>query len=229
MATSASPDQNHPNNVDVAPPFKISTITPSDDYPAHIKFRPPPVILTPRLLLREATLDDIPAIHAFLSLPETMKYMRSNVSETLEDTKRWYQARFDKTKGADPDALCYMIFLRDGDKEGMPIGTCGTRRPPQLGYQIGAGPDFWGKGYGGEAIKAFCDGIMQTIVEEKQADWEKAYIRIEVEARNVGSVKVAGKAGGVKYLERIEEQDNKLQGLLVHEYRVWAKDWTPPS
>ena len=192
------------------------------DYPSHIRFRPPPLILTPRLRLRYAIEDDIPVIHTFLAQEETMKFMYSKVSLSLADSERWYKSRFvkDPVTGTGGGDFIYLICLRDGDAEGKPIGTAGSRGAPQLGYQIGAGPQYWGKGYGSEAIGAIIQGICQTIRAEKQEGWEDAYVQVKIEDDNIGSLKVAEKVG----MKKFEDGCGIEYGKLIIEYRYYVRD-----
>ena len=195
------------------------------DYPSHIRFRPPSLILTPRLLLRYANEDDIPVIHTFLAQEETMKFMSSKVSLSLADSEQWYKSRFvkDPVTGAGGGDFIYLICLRDGDREGKAIGTAGSRGAPQLGYQLGAGPQYWGKGYGSEAVGAIIQGIFQTIRAEKQEGWEDAYVQIKIEHDNTGSIRVAEKVGTKRFEDGCEIEDGKL----VLEYRYYVKDSEP--
>ena len=187
----------HEMGVDAIHPMEPHPLSKADDYPSHIRFDPPNIILTPRLYLRRATEDDIPAIHNFLTEETTMKYMSSKPSTSLADSEHWYKSRFgvDPVTGRPGDGFTYLICLRDGDREGKAIGTCGSRQAPHVGYQIGAGPEYWNKGYGSEAVNAMIDGICRTIRDEKAKDWDRAYLRIEVVESNFGSIRVAEKVG----------------------------------
>ena len=107
-------------------------------------------IRTPRLLLREMTEDDYPALHAILSDPETMKYYPQPYDEA--GTRRWI-------------AWCRDSYAKHGfglwavTLDGEFIGDCGiSMQPingqwlPEIGYHIRK--DHWRKGYASEAAAA---------------------------------------------------------------------------
>ena len=107
-------------------------------------------IRTPRLLLREMTEDDFPALHAILSDPETMKYYPQPYDEA--GTRRWI-------------AWCRDSYEKHGfglwavTLDGEFIGDCGiSMQPiggewlPEIGYHIRK--DHWRKGYATEAAAA---------------------------------------------------------------------------
>ena len=107
-------------------------------------------IRTPRLLLREMTEDDYPALHAILSDPETMKYYPQPYDEA--GTRRWI-------------AWCRDSYEKHGfglwavTLNGEFIGDCGiSMQPiggqwlPEIGYHIRK--DHWRKGYASEAAAA---------------------------------------------------------------------------
>lgn len=207
----------HEVGADTMLPMAPHPLSTADDYPSNIKFNPTDIILTPRLYLRRATEDDIPAIHNFLTQEVTMKYMATNPSTSLADSEHWYKSRFGND--LDTGGFTYLICLRNGDCEGKAIGTSGSRQAPHIGYQIGS-PEHWGKGYGSEAVNAIIDGICRIIRVEKQKDWERVYLRIEVEDANIGSVRVAEKVGAKRDDTKTRYEDDKL----IYEYRVYAVD-----
>ena len=107
-------------------------------------------IRTPRLLLREMTEDDFPALHVILSDPETMRYYPQPYDEA--GTRRWI-------------AWCRDSYAKHGfglwavTLDGEFIGDCGiSMQPingqwlPEIGYHIRK--DHWRKGYASEAAAA---------------------------------------------------------------------------
>jgi RimJ/RimL family protein N-acetyltransferase len=216
-------------------------------------FQAPKRILTPRLFLRSATHDDIPHLHRFLSNSINIKYMRTPLSITLDDSRHWYEKRFvtecDVAGGKQEAAsgFIYLICLRKNpdvsglrhdiaygivpdevelDEEGEAIGSLGSLRLPHLGYQIGAGPDYWGKGYGTEVVRAFvqafCSVMKRAHVENGGIPGgEKAFLKAEVDEDNTGSWKILEKVGfkNVDDWEGIEKEEG------VREYRLYVKEW----
>ena len=107
-------------------------------------------IRTPRLLLREMTEDDFPALHAILSDPETMRFYPQPYDEA--GTRRWI-------------AWCRGSYEKNGfglwavTLNGEFIGDCGiSLQPingqwlPEIGYHIRK--DHWRRGYAAEAAAA---------------------------------------------------------------------------
>ena len=107
-------------------------------------------ITTPRLLLREMTEDDFPALHVILSDPETMRHYPQPYDEA--GTRRWI-------------AWCRNSYAKHGfglwavTLDGEFIGDCGiSMQPingqwlPEIGYHIRK--DHWRKGYASEAAAA---------------------------------------------------------------------------
>lgn len=107
-------------------------------------------ITTPRLLLREMTEEDFPALYAILSDPETMRYYPKPYDEA--GTQRWI-------------AWCRDSYEKHGfglwavTLDGEFIGDCGiSMQPiggqwlPEIGYHIRK--DHWRKGFAAEAAAA---------------------------------------------------------------------------
>lgn len=109
-------------------------------------------IETSRLVLREMTDDDFPALYAILSDPETMRFYPKPYDEA--GVRRWI-------------AWCRDSYEKHGfglwavtlKETGEFIGDCGiSLQPihgewlPEVGYHIRK--DHWRKGYGSEAAKA---------------------------------------------------------------------------
>ena len=107
-------------------------------------------ITTPRLLLREMTEDDFPALYAILSDPETMRFYPQPYDEA--GTRRWI-------------AWCRDSYQKHGfglwavTLNGEFIGDCGiSMQPiggewlPEIGYHIRK--DHWRKGFASEAAAA---------------------------------------------------------------------------
>ena len=81
------------------------------------------------------------------------------------------------------------------------IGSIGLFGDAELGYLIH--PEYWGRGYATEAIKAFLDGLWEGV-----RDVEK--VTGFVDSENVGSVRVLEKCG---FREgRREKYENKTLG-----------------
>lgn len=109
-------------------------------------------IITPRLLLREMTDDDFPALYTILSDPETMRYYPKPYDEA--GVRRWIS--WCKDSYAKHGFGLWAVTLRD---TGEFIGDCGiSLQPingqwlPEIGYHIRK--DHWRRGYAAEAAAA---------------------------------------------------------------------------
>jgi [ribosomal protein S5]-alanine N-acetyltransferase len=98
-------------------------------------------------VLRPAREDDLDAIHAILSNPQAMTYWSSPAHETIDQSRVWLQ----KMIGVRLPEGEELIIERDGEV----IGKAGLWRFPEIGFILH--PDFWGRGYAGEALRFVLD------------------------------------------------------------------------
>lgn len=94
------------------------------------------MLSTPRLTLRELTMDDLPALHAVLSDPESMRFYPHPFLR--EETMRWIA--WNLRNYAEHGFGLWAVVLREG---GQLIGDCGItlqsidgQRQPEIGYHI---------------------------------------------------------------------------------------------
>lgn len=114
-----------------------------------------PVLQTQRLTIREFETDDLDALAAILSDPETMRYYpmsfdRAAVADWIERNRARY--------ATDGYGLWAMILNSTGEL----IGDCGLVRQNvddvdeiEIGYHVRR--DLWGRGYASEAARACRD------------------------------------------------------------------------
>lgn len=113
------------------------------------------ILETSRLILREFVSDDLDALAAVISDPETMRYYpvpfdRAAVEEWIERNRRRYHA--------DGFGLWAMVLKSSGEL----IGDCGLMRQSvdeasevEIGYHTRR--DLWGQGFATEAARACRD------------------------------------------------------------------------
>jgi len=143
------------------------------------------VIQTKRLLLREMTKKDIPAISKILKDQEVMyawehAFSNKEVASWLEENLARYQR----------DKFSYWaVILKEEEKL---IGVCGIiteyvddKKHLGLGYIFDK--DYWQKGYAYESALACMDYVLNTL-REKQ-------ITAQVRTNNIASKKLAEKLG----------------------------------
>ena len=102
-------------------------------------------IRTERLLLRRATMADLPTINRIMSDPRAMRFWSTLPHENLAQTEAWLQSMVE----ADPATSDDYIVTRDG----AVLGKFGAWRLPEFGFLLD--PDEWGKGYASEAMVGF--------------------------------------------------------------------------
>jgi len=117
-------------------------------------------IETARLVLRRATMDDLPAVHAMLSDRASMRYWSTPPHEELEESRVWLQSMVDSDPALSDD------FLIECDSE--VIGKMGCWRTPTMGFLLRS--DCQGQGYAGEAMDAYLAYIATRGFTQLDAD-----------------------------------------------------------
>jgi ribosomal-protein-alanine N-acetyltransferase len=122
-----------------------------------IVFDPFPVLHTPRLLLRQITPADAPAIFALRSDPRVVRYMGVSPYTSLAEAEAWVltvadrherrqQLRWAMTLHEQPETMIGDISLNNIDTYHLHA---------EIGYAMGA--DHWGQGLASEAVQAVLD------------------------------------------------------------------------
>ena len=112
-----------------------------------------PVLFTDRLLLREFTLEDIPAVFAIFNREDVNTWTETDTMRSKEEAETRVKSRMSLFK--DRMGFRWAITLRENPK--VVIGSCGyfsVRRGTQTvetGYDLH--PDYWNKGLMTEALK----------------------------------------------------------------------------
>jgi [ribosomal protein S5]-alanine N-acetyltransferase len=119
----------------------------------------PPVLRTPRLLIRALESADIPAIFAYCSNPRVARYTLWDAHTTWEDSRSFVEdyAAFRMRQGV-PEPLA-LIETHTGHV----IGTAGAfwvsrqNGTMEIGYALAEA--YWGRGYAAEAGRAIVDYV----------------------------------------------------------------------
>jgi RimJ/RimL family protein N-acetyltransferase len=167
------------------------------------------ILETPRLVLREFTIEDADALARVISDPETMRYYpmsfdRAAVEEWIARNLRRYAA------------TGHGLWAIDLKASGEMIGDCGITLQEvdgehllEIGYHLRR--DLWGQGLATEAARACRDyGFTQL-----QADTLISLIRPE----NVSSRRVAERNS-----MKVWKETTRM-GLLHLVYRVTRQEW----
>jgi len=140
---------------------------------------------TPRLLLRQFTIEDAPLILALNSDPEVVKYVHEPTLRTEEDAKNILLnnilPQYKKDLGR------WAIHIKDNKEF---IGWCGLKYRPELdeidlGYRLSQ--KAWGKGLATEAAKHTLDHGFKTLT--------LGLITGRAHIENIASIKVLEKIG----------------------------------
>lgn len=109
-----------------------------------------PTLTTQRLILRKFAPEDVPALHEILSDPVVNTFLPWFPTKTLEETRRFLEARYLKSYEA-PSGYQYAICLKE---DGRPIGYIGVSPSDAHDLGYGLGRAHWGKGIAAEAGRA---------------------------------------------------------------------------
>jgi RimJ/RimL family protein N-acetyltransferase len=114
-------------------------------------------IATDRLVLREITLDDLPAVLAYQNDPLYLRYY-AWTHRTEDDVRNFLQMLID-LQTEEPRRKFQLAITVAGDD--TCIGNCGIRRKDHndfeadIGYELN--PKYWGLGYATEAARALVE------------------------------------------------------------------------
>lgn len=143
------------------------------------------ILSTPRLLLREMTTDDLPALRGILQDPETMTAYEGAFTE--EEVQAWLEHTRDRYR--DDGCGLWAVVLRES---GAMIGQCGLTRQHildedvvEVGYLFDRA--HWHRGFAVEAATASRDFAFRTL------DLGRVYA--QVRDTNIASMNVAIRLG----------------------------------
>jgi [ribosomal protein S5]-alanine N-acetyltransferase len=101
-------------------------------------------IVTDRLRLRPARLEDLNDLHAVLSDARAMAYWSTPPHVSLDESRAWLEAMMKIPVGEGEDFVV--------EHEGRVVGKAGLYRFPEIGYILH--PDVWRRGFAREALGA---------------------------------------------------------------------------
>lgn len=166
--------------------------------------RPAKKLRTRRLVLRRIGPGDAPAFHAILTDPETLRYWGQAPHPTIGATARWLD-----DAEAEPGMRDEFVI----EREGRVIGMIGARQWPWVTYILHSAE--CGKGYGGEALKAFTDYAF---------DYGMPALFVATDARNAASLAMVRRRGfrEVERMEITHPTGETIEGVLLRlEKPVW--------
>lgn len=134
-------------------------------------------ILTSRLRLRRARMNDLEAMHAVLSNPRATRYWSTPSHSDIGQTRAWLASMIASGPQESDDFVV--------EHEARVIGKAGFYRLPEIGYILH--PDHWGQGLAFEALSA--------LIERVFARFDMAALTADVDPRNGASLRLLGKLG----------------------------------
>lgn len=169
-------------------------------------------IVTPRLKLRPARIEDLEAIHAVLSHPEAMRWWSTPPHDEIEQSQDWLEGMIANTAAGAADFII--------EREGRVIGKAGCWKAPDVGYILH--PEAWGQGFASEALGAVVDHVFATMdIDALNADVDPnnaASIRLleRLGFTNTGEAKATWHVGG-------QWMDSLYYGLKRADWRCRQK------
>ena len=138
------------------------------------------MLITPRLTLRAAAVDDAAALHVIFSDPEAMRYWSCPPHTRLAQTIAWLDGMIASPANGHSDFLI--------EHDGGVVGKVGCWRQWEIGFMLR--PDRWGRGLAREAATA----VIGHIFRLGDAD----AIVADVDPRNHPSLRLLGALGFIE-------------------------------
>ncbi len=172
---------------------------------------------TRRLILRELTLDDVPAFNEFDARPEVARWVWLP-GPSLDDTRRNIEFIVDSA-AASPRQIFVLAIVTTVDNR--LIGRCGfditgpESSEGVIGYALH--PDFWGQGIMTEAVQALLGyGFGSMGLHRMSAG---------TDLRNVASWRVLEKAGLRREGHLVENELVNGEWCDSYIYAILAREW----
>ena len=152
-----------------------------------------PTLTTDRLLLREFSVEDVPAVFEMLKRKDINVWLETDPMQTVEEAEAQVRGRI----GLFKDKMGFRWALTQRSDPGRVIGSCGyfsVRRGTatvETGYELH--PDFWKQGIMTEALQAMIDfsfGAQDLMPVHR--------IEALVSPGNTGSIRLLEKLGFVR-------------------------------
>jgi RimJ/RimL family protein N-acetyltransferase len=177
------------------------------------------LLRTDRLILRDLVESDWPAVHAYQSEPQYLRYYHWS-QRTPEDVRLFVQRLIDFQQEQPRTKFQLAITLPGADRL---IGNCGIRmqatsmHQADIGYELA--PEYWGCGYATEAARAMVAFGFEELRVHRV--WASCL------AENGASAHVLEKLGMQREGHLRENEwfkgrwwDTLLYGILAHEWQA---------
>jgi [ribosomal protein S5]-alanine N-acetyltransferase len=140
-----------------------------------------PILTTARLTLRPLEIADVPAIHAWLSNPEVMRFWSTLPHQEITETEDWVRLSIAETaKGSAHD---FGVVHED-----RLIGRVALWQGDEIGFFFD--PAMRGKGFATEALRALCAYGFEMLGFDQ--------IKADVDPDNAPSLRVLERVGFIR-------------------------------
>jgi len=181
------------------------------------------VLIGPRLVLRELTVEDWPKVHAYSAHPEVVRYQPWGPN-VPEESRAFVEQAVIAAQAVPRTEYQLAMTLVDGGRF-VGTGVLWLRNPDhgqgEIGYFLH--PDAWDRGYATEAALLLLDFGFRELRLHR--------IAATCDPRNAASARVLEKAG-MTYEGRLREtmrlrdgwRDSSVYSILAHEWRAQATE-----
>ncbi len=177
-------------------------------------------ILTPRLLLRDFVPEDWPAVHAYVSDPEVVRYLM--FPPQSEDGTRQYVARMMGYAQEQPRTRFYLAIERQHERDvigninlACSGGELGETQQGSFSYQLRR--DMWGQGFATEAMRAILQFGFATLKLHRISDF--------ADPANHASMRVMEKLGMRREGHMVQNYYTKKRWRDSVVYAILAEEW----
>jgi ribosomal-protein-alanine N-acetyltransferase len=134
-------------------------------------------IVTPRLRLRRARMDDLADLHAVFADPRAMRYWSSPPHADIAAAARWLPYL---VASLPPDRDDFVV-----ERGGRVIGKAGAWLGAEIGFILH--PDHWGEGVATEALTAALPHVFASLELER--------VTADVDPRNAAALRLLARLG----------------------------------
>jgi [ribosomal protein S5]-alanine N-acetyltransferase len=175
-------------------------------------------IITPRLTLREVSMNDLETIHALNSLPETDEYNTLGIPANIQVTESllvdWIA---DNTHQPRNGYVLAIMHTESNRFLGMIAMTLAKPKFSQGEVWYKLHPNEWNKGYATEALKGMLDFGFNTLGLHR--------IQAGVAVDNIASAKVLEKVGMIREGRKRKVLPIRGQWIDNFFYGILEEDW----
>lgn len=170
------------------------------------------ILETKRLVLREFTMEDLPAFHELMSDADVMEFSLSGPLKNIEQSKKRLEEHI-ITHYQKFGYGVYAVYERDNFKNFVGLAGFYNQKVDndnyiELGYRLH--PKYWGQGLATEACKALCQYAFEKFKFNELISM--------IEPKNVKSIQVAKKIGMTCW------KDTLYHNLPILIYRITNDD-----